>query len=94
MNEMTLSSRHRIRNSSPGGLRSSTLPLGWMGKKHFCCFQTTETGNRTPNSSVKGSGANHYPRAVRLFSVSAPADDKNPAVLHIIESYFLASDCS
>ena len=28
MNEMTLSSRHRIRNSSPGGLRPSTLPLG------------------------------------------------------------------
>ena len=49
--EMTLSSRHSIRNSSPGGLRQSTLPLGH------------ETGNRTPNSSVKGSGANHYPRA-------------------------------
>ena len=74
MNEMTLSSRHRIRNSSPGGLRPSTLPLGhvgshntefytWMGEKHFCFFQTAETGNRTPNSSVKGSGANHYPRA-------------------------------
>ena len=35
----------------------------WMGKKHFCFFQTAETGNRTPNSSVKGSGANHYPMA-------------------------------
>ena len=34
-----------------------------MGKKHFCFFQTAETGNRTPNSGVKGSGANHYPRA-------------------------------
>ena len=34
-----------------------------MGKKHFCFFQTTETGNRTRNSGVKGSGANHYPRA-------------------------------
>ena len=33
----------------------------WMGKKHFCFFQTA--GNRTPNSGVKGSGANHYPRA-------------------------------
>ena len=30
----------------------------WMGKKHFCFFQTAETGNRTPNSGVK----NHYPR--------------------------------
>ena len=35
----------------------------WMGKKHFCFFQTAETGNRTPNSGVKGSGANHYLRA-------------------------------
>ena len=77
MIEMTLSSRHRIRNSSPGGLRPSTPPLGhevphntdfhtWMGKKHFCFFQTAETGNRTPNSGVKGSGANHYPRAPAL----------------------------
>ena len=36
----------------------------WMGKKHFCFFQTAETGNRTPNSGVKGSGAPHYPRAL------------------------------
>ena len=35
----------------------------WMGKKHFCFLQTAETGNRTPDSSVKGSSANHYPRA-------------------------------
>ena len=46
--------------------RSRRLPTilsfyTWMGKKHFCFFQATETGNRTPNS--KGSGANHYPRA-------------------------------
>ena len=34
-----------------------------MGKKHFCFFQTAETGNGTPNSGVKGSGANHHPRA-------------------------------
>ena len=39
----------------------------WMGKKHFCFFQTAETGNRTPNSGVKGSGANHYPRAPALI---------------------------
>ena len=38
----------------------------WMGKKHFCFFQTAESGNRTPNSGVKGSGANHYPRAPAL----------------------------
>ena len=34
-----------------------------MGKKHFCFFQTAETGNRTLKSGVEGSGANHYPRA-------------------------------
>ena len=28
MSEMTLSSRNMIRNSNPGGLRSSTLPRG------------------------------------------------------------------
>ena len=74
ISEMTLSSRHRIRNSNPGGLSRSTLPLGHGGsskfwvlrtdvKKLVCFFQTAESGNRTPNSSVEGSGANHYPGA-------------------------------
>ena len=40
----------------------------WMGKKQFCFFQTAESGNRTPNSGVKGSGANHYPRAPAQYS--------------------------
>ena len=35
---------------------------GW-GRNIFCFFQTAGTGNRTPNCGVKGSGANHYPRA-------------------------------
>ena len=38
----------------------------WMGKKHFGFFQTAETGNQTPNSGVKSSGAYHYPRAPAL----------------------------
>ena len=70
---MTLPTRHRIRNTNPGDLRPRTLPLGqegthntefyeWMEKKHFGFSQTAETGKRTPNSSVKGSGSNHYPR--------------------------------
>ena len=67
MSEMTLPSRHRIRNSNRGGLRLSTLPLGHGvlrvgGEETFL----TETGKRTPNSSVEGSGANHYPRAPAL----------------------------
>ena len=35
MIEMTLFSRHRIRNSSPGGLRPSTLPLGHGGSPQY-----------------------------------------------------------
>ena len=45
----------------------------WMGKKHFGFFQTAETGNRTPDSGVKGSGANHYPRAPALELTAAEA---------------------
>ena len=74
---MTLPPRHRTRNSNPGGLRPSTLPLGhggspqyWVlrldGEKHICLFQTAATGKQTPN--VKGSGANHYPRAPALMA--------------------------
>ena len=35
MIDMTLSSRHRIRNSSPGSLRPSTLPLGHGGSPQY-----------------------------------------------------------
>ena len=54
--------------------RSRRLPIiltftrGW-GRNIFCFFQTAETGNRTPNSGVKSSGANHYPRAPPIFSI-------------------------
>ena len=46
----------------------------WMGKKHFCFFQTAETENRTPNSGVKGSGAKHYPRAPARRQLQLPVD--------------------
>ena len=36
------------------------------GEKTFYFFQTAVTGNRTPSSSVQGSGANHYPRTSAL----------------------------
>ena len=54
---MTLPSRHRIRNSNPGGLRPSTLPLGhgaspqyWVlrvdgGKNIFVSFKPPRPGN-------------------------------------------------
>ena len=54
----------------------------WMGKKQFCFFQTAETGNRTPDSGVKGSGANHYPGApARLIMTPI---DKNPINLILV----------
>ena len=42
-----------------------TFTRGWRINS-FCFFQTAETGNRTPNSGVKGSGANHYHKAPAL----------------------------
>ena len=33
--EMTLPFRHVFRNSSPGGLRSSTIPLGHGGSSQY-----------------------------------------------------------
>ena len=36
----------------------------WMRKKHFCCFfKPPRPVNEQPSTGVKGSGANHYPRA-------------------------------
>ena len=47
MNEMTLPSGNRIRNSSPGGMRPSMLSLGHnieslqvSGEETFCFFET------------------------------------------------------
>ena len=59
MNEITLPSRHRIRNSIPGGLRPSTLPLGHgaphniqslpvSGEKHYVSLEVEgQSGVRT-----------------------------------------------
>ena len=51
-----------------------TFTRGW-GRNIFCFFQTAETGNRTPNSGVKGSGANHYPRAPALGDTCCLSND-------------------
>ena len=52
-----------------------TFTRGWV-RNIFCFFQTAETGNRTPNSGVKGSGANQYPRAPAHFSFKTRAVHK------------------
>ena len=41
MNEKALPSRHRIRNSSPGVLMPSTLPLGHGGSAQAQALTTT-----------------------------------------------------
>ena len=57
-----------------------TFTRGW-GRNNFCFFQTAETGNRTPDSGVKGSGANHYPRAPALLHILH--------ILHILHCSYL-----
>ena len=53
MNEMTLPSRHRIRNSSPGCLRPSTLPLGHGGSPQYEIF-TRERGKHFGSLKLEG----------------------------------------
>ena len=59
-----------------------TFTRGW-GRNIFCFFQTAETGNRTPDSGVKGSGANHYPRAPAHYSTGCQTNFLSPG-LHVI----------
>ena len=68
MNAMTLSSRHRIRNSSPGGLRPSTLLLvhggspqyfyTWMGEATFLFLSNRR--DREPNPDILYGGVYHF----------------------------------
>ena len=61
-----------------------TFTRGW-GRKQFCLFQTAETGNRTPDSGMRGSGANHYPRAPALPN----RRNKPPKKLHKLGTCFI-----
>ena len=67
---MTLSSRHRIRNSCPGGLRPSTLPLGHGGSPQYWLSHVdgeetflflSNRRDREPNPELWRES--HYPRA-------------------------------
>ena len=63
--------RSEAEHATSRSRRLPTIPTftrGW-GRNIFCFFQTAATENRTPNSGVKGSGANHYPRAPALLNV-------------------------
>ena len=63
MNEMTLSSRHRIRNSSPGGLRPSTLPLGHGGSPQYLLLHVDGEETFLFLSKRRDRKPNNYPRA-------------------------------
>ena len=57
MIEMTLSSRHRIRNSNPGGLRPSTLPLGHVDGEEtfFVSFKPPRPGTEPRTLACKAA---------------------------------------
>ena len=61
-----------------------TFTRGW-GRNIFCFFQITETGNRTPNYGVKGSGANHYPRPPALLHGGRTGNAVYTASSYILE---------
>ena len=60
MIEMTLSSRHRIRNSSPGGLRPTTTTDGWLkgyiGLFTFPHFKSAGRPERMGHKTCKSMG--------------------------------------
>ena len=80
MSEMTLPSRHRIRNSNPGGLRPSTLPLGHGGSPQILSFTSgwgrnlfflsNHRDRETSPELVKGSDANNYPMAPGIYGTA------------------------
>ena len=77
MIEMTLFSRNRIRISSPGGLRTSTLPLGHGGSPQYWLLHVD--GEETFLVSFKPPRPGTEPRtlalkaAVLTTTLSAPA---------------------
>ena len=80
--EMTLPSRHRIRNSNPDGLRPSTLPLGhggshniesirFNGEETFCFFEIwgPEWGSNPRSPIFQAGSFNHCTRAPAQVTV-------------------------
>ena len=66
MKGMTLSSRHRIRNSSPGGLRPSTLPLGHGGSPQY--WLSHEPGTLAWKAAVLATTLEPPPSKVKVWS--------------------------
>ena len=92
----------RARYLSVTGAPHNTNFHTWMGKKQFCFSQTAETGNRTPHP-VKGSGANHYPRApardnlvgiqwVKMMCVWFVKEDINFSLIWTVVTFYTPGD--
>ena len=71
MNEITLPSRHGIRNSNPGGMWYMIFASGW-GRNIFVSFKPPRPGNEPRTLCLKGSGANHNPRPPALVIMYRP----------------------
>ena len=76
MIEMTLSSRHKIRNSSPGGLRPSTLPLGHGGSVSGANHYPRAPAQLSKFRNVKIAWALRMGRG-RAFHKTGPAIEKD-----------------
>ena len=92
MIEMTLSSRHRIRNSIPGGLRPSTLPLGHGGSPRYVVVQCGNVWERQKSDKVQFSymikrhlviAENTVLHANHLVNTKLSINDMPPRVLLI-----------
>ena len=82
-------------HATPLSLRLSTILTFTRGlrKNIFCYFQTAETGNRTPNSGVKGSGANHYPR-IGYDTMQCQVENRTKIHIRILVTHHLAKTCN
>ena len=98
MIEMTLSSRHRIRNSNPGGLRPSTLPQEYVTSTLRSCscmsvWHLTLLGEIdyviAYDSFCNVQCVNHF--SARTDFRPESDVDKDPLVSWFIETYFCGS---
>ena len=93
---MTLSSRHRIRNSSPGGLRPGTLPLGHGGSPQY--WLSHVDGEETFLVSFKPPRPGTEPRtlawkAAVLTTTLGPPPKPLPVVT-VVRQYANSRHCS
>ena len=91
MNDMTLSSRHRIQNSSPGGLRPSTLPLGHGGSPQYVDGEETFLflSNRRDRELLQRYSYPSYTSIHITFILCFTAHSENPVNLVMLLHSFM-----